>query len=260
MKLNAFIIANKSQAVEVPEPGEEVTSGFSWTYSNPVVAYTLQNADPGSYNPVGSWTTGTSQSNTQYQNWKNIEDAVPSDVGWHQDLYADIIPDNPYQRRYTSTHVDITNVTGSITLNISNLPVGKYVAIFDHWCGCRSSQYFPSLYPDKYLIDETALHASQSIAMGTNGLVYGAIRGIEEYNPTNTSYDLGRLAGLHLEQRCEFVVAEGDTTKTFTYGDSTFSMTSLCANRHRGISKWDLIVSNYYSATTAIRARLYTEA
>ena len=258
MKLSAYIMANRSQGVEVPEPGEEVTGGFSWSYSNPVVAYTMQNVDPGYGTIVGTWTTDTSQSNTQYQNWKNIEGAVPSDVGWHQDLYADKMEGS--SARYTSRDVEITNVTGSITLNISNLPVGKYVAIFDHWCGGRVNMYFPSVYPDKYIIDETAVQATQSIAMGTNGLVYGKIRGVDEYNPTNTSYDLGCLAGLHLEQRCEFTVSEGDTTKTFTYGNSTFGLASLCANRHRGISKWDLIVSSFYSATTAIRARLYTEA
>lgn len=258
MNVSAYILANKSQEVPVPEPGEEVTSGFSWTYSNPVVAYTMQNVDPGYGTIVGTWTTGTSQSNTQYQNWKNIEGAVPSDVGWHQDLYADKMEGS--STRYTSRDVEITNVTGSITLNISNLPAGKYVAIFDHWCGSRLSRYFPSQDPTRYMIDETAIQGMQSITQGTNGIVYGVVRGIEEYLAPNTSYSLGVLGGLHLEQRCEFTIADGDTTKTFTYGDSTFGVTNLCANRHRGLNKWDLIVSSFYSATTAIRARLYTEA
>lgn len=257
MNVSAYILANRSQEIKVPEPGEEVTTGFSWTYSNPVVSYTMQDTDPGTAEIIGTWTENTSQSQTQYQNWKNTPGAVPSDVGWHQDLYADLAPGG---YRYTSRNVQILNVAGSITLNISSLPAGNYVAIFDHWCGSRIPMYYPSNYPDKYMIDETAIRNVQTIAQGTNGIVYGAVRGIEEYDPPNVSYSLGDLAGLHLEQRCEFVVAEGDTTKTFTYGDSTFSMTSLCANRHRGLNKWDLIVSNFYSATTAIRARLYKEA
>lgn len=258
MNVSAYILANKSQEVPIPEPGEEVTSGFSWSYSNPVVTYTLQNTDPGTAEIVGTWTEGTSQSNTQYQNWKNIEGAVPSDIGWHQDLYADHPPGS--QGRYTSRNVQILNVAGSITLNISNLPAGKYVAVFDHWCGSHLSMYFPSQDPTRYMIDETAIQGMQSITQGTNGIVYGVVRGIEEYLAPNTSYSLGVLGGLHLEQRCGFTITEGDTTKTFAYGDDTFGMLSLCANRHRGLNKWDLIVSAFYSATTAIRARLYKEA
>ena len=128
MKLSAYIMANRSQAIKVPEPGEEVTSGFSWSYSNPVISYMMQNVDRGTGEAVGTWTEGTSQSNIQGQNWKDIEGAVPSDVGWHQDLYADHPPGS--SGRYTSRDVRMTNITGSIMLNINNLPAGKYVSVF----------------------------------------------------------------------------------------------------------------------------------
>ena len=72
MKLSAYIMANRSQAVKVPEPGEEVTSGFSWTYSNPIISYMANDVDSGYYNPTGDWKTGTAQSNTQRTGWKNI--------------------------------------------------------------------------------------------------------------------------------------------------------------------------------------------
>ena len=240
--------------MEVPEPGEEVTSGFSWSYSNPIISYMANDVDRGYYTPTGGWKTGTAQSNTQRTGWKNIEGAVPADVGWHIDYY--------FTNGYMSNDVRVTNMVGSITLNISNLPAGKYVAIFDHWFGSRETTYFPVYSEGKYAMSDIAIQGLQSIKMGTNGLVYGAVRGTEEYLAPGSSYAMGVLGGLHLEQRCEFTVADGDTTKTFTYGDDTFGIPTLCGLRHNGavMSKYDCFLGSFYGGSLAIRARLYKEA
>lgn len=248
----SFLFTNQLKRVPVPTPGEEVTSGFTWTYSNPVIHYKCNDVDRGYYNPTGSWTTSTSQSNTQYTNWKQYSDAVPADVGWHQDLY--------YRSGYMSNNVQMKNVTGSIVLNISTLPIGKYVAVFNHWYGSRYSAYFPTVSNGKYDMDEFDIISLQTITMGANGIVYGAVQGIEEYICSELGYALGTLGGIHIEQRCEFVVSSGDTTKTFTYGDSTFGLSTLCTFRHRGAmqSKYDCFLGSYYNATTGISSNLYT--
>lgn len=253
MKINGYILANRAQEVPIPTPGTEITSGFSWTFSDPIIYYTCNDVDRGTYNPTGSWKTGTSQSYTQQPNWKSIEGAPPANVGWHQDLY--------YTSGLSSSEMHFTNITGSITLNISNLPVGKYVAVFDHWFGDRNISNFPELSGGKYMMDELAVVSSKSIKQGANGIVYGEIKGIEEWNPPNTSYSVGCLGGLHFEQRCEFTISQGDTAKTFTYGDSTFGCLTLCGLRHKGAieNKSDIFLGQFYLATTAIRARLYTE-
>ncbi len=252
MKINAYILANKAQEVPIPIPGTEVTSGFSWSYSNPIIYFTCNDVNSYNYEPIGTWTTGTSQSWSQYTNWKNDPNAVPADVGWHEDLW---------HSGNVTNEMHFTNITGSITLNISNLPAGKYVAIFDHWFGSRTSYEFPVVSNGKYMMDEIAVQGTWSIKNGANGIVYGKVIGIEEYI-SNIGYSLGTLGGLHFEQRCEFTIEQGDTTKTFTYGDSTFGIPTLCGLRHKGAikQKSDILSGAFYSATTAIRAKLYTEA
>lgn len=254
MKISAYILANRAQEVPVPVPGEEVTTGISWSYTNPIIHYSLKDMNRGDYSEPGTWTDGTAQSRTQYQDWKNIEGAVPSDVGWHQDYYCGTAPEG---YGYGSKELVVSNFTGNIMLNFSGLNPGKYVAVFDHWLGCRESHRFPSEDPTRYLMDYSAFQSSQSIAMGANGIVYGEIKGIEEYFSTK-AYALGALGGIHFEQRCEFTIGEGDTSKTFAYGDDSFSMIRLAGFHHRDTDRYGVLAASFYSGTSAIRSRLYT--
>ncbi len=258
MKINGFIMANRAQEVPIPIPGTEVTTGISWSYTNPVTYYSARNIKVRTGYEDGTWTRSHNTSYSQYTNWNQYPQCVPAKVGWHQDYYCDVDPDDDLHRRMSSRYVILENVTGQITLNLQNVPAGKYVVVVDHWYGSRSQDLYTN--DTRYAIEPTNLVADKSIRQGEHGVVYGEIVGIEKYVDTPIGYSLGNLGGIHLRQRVALTIEEGDTSKVIKYGDSTFGMPLLAQFLHRGYDRQDHVISSFYSAALGLAPRLYKEA
>lgn len=243
MKINAYIMANKSQEVPIPIPGEEVTENISWSYTAPTISFTMRNQNRGNYQPDGTYTNGSNAGGYQYTEYGE-EGHVPGKVGWHKDLYID--------SGYTTSDVRLNNATGSVT--VSGLTAGKYVVVIDHWIGCRV--YWRTETPP-YNLGYWNTQAEKTIKQGTHGVVYGEIVGIERYQGGN--YAIGALGGIHIRQKCNITVEEDETSKTITYGDDSFSLQALAGFHHYGTDLDDILVGSFYSAAYAINPRLYTD-
>lgn len=250
MKISAYIMANKSQEAPIPTPGEEITEGISWSYTTPAIYYTARNQNSSNFQPVGTYTVGSNTGGGYQYIERGDEGNVPCKVGWHKDLYADYVPGESY--RYISSDVCITNVTGSVT--VSGLTAGKYVVVIDHWVGCRSWSMFQE--PD-YHLGYYNKQAEKTIRQSANGIVYGEIVGIERY--PGGGYEIGTLGGIHVRQKCNITIEEGETSKTITYGDSSFSLQALAGLHHYGTRNQDTVLSVFYSSALAINPRVYTD-
>lgn len=265
MKINGFIMADKSQEVPIPIPGEEVTTGISWTYSNPTVYASIQNADARPQ-PL-DWWYPTETVTDRYPNGDQYEDyyhgILPAKMSWigyrlEGEEYAP-------GRNYGVWECRLTNVKGSFTINgLESLTPGKYVIVCDHWYGSRD----PLKWSDnsEFTHNEVQnLIATKTIKQGTHGVVYGETDGqIVYFDPSPTpGYGYGILHGIHIVQRCAFTVEQGDTSKTFTFGDDSFGLINfgeVCGwwyspggdNRRTSLTR--------YGETIGLRPRLYKEA
>lgn len=167
---------------------------------------------------------------------------MPCSVTWENDY--NLPSDN------TSSLAFIKNVTGTITLNIQNLPVGDYVAVFDHYIGTR---YW---FSDGTTTVSLLVNSAKTVRTGANGVVYGEVIGLEQY--AGESYGIGRMWGVHLRQTCAFHISEGDTSKTFAYGDDSFSLPILSQTKQEGVNLYNTVASGSYNMNSGITAKLYT--
>jgi hypothetical protein len=255
MHINSFIMSDKAQEVPIPVPGEEITTGISWSMSNITFHYRLRHIDAGTYQMLDRYTIGTKSAyptaNTWYENTGWLPVNLIAD-GNGCDLYID----SQYQRSDRIGYADIQNIVGSVTVSVSGLQAGKYVVVLDHYIGGRSQ--LTEVDPYDYALEETDLRASKIIRPDTNGITYGQIIGVEKYNP-EAGYDAGDGWVVHYEQRSSITVEEGDTSKTISFGGDGFAQSALCATHHYNQSDNMLTGGLFYQARYGVRTRLYTE-
>lgn len=246
-------LTNKIRSIPIPVPGEEITTGITWTYTAPAIYYTARNQYSNNYQPSGTYTVSANTGGGYQYNEHGDEGNVPCKVGWHKDLYADRVPDQSY--RYISSDVRLTDAKGSVTLSFSGLPNGKYVVVIDHWMGCRSWMNIED--ETLYHLEYSYKQATKTVKQGIHGIVYGELIGIEKYR--GGSYGIGTMGGIHVRQSCNITINEGETSKLITYGDDSFSIQALAGLHHYGTHNYDIVLSSFYSCAYGINPRLYTD-
>lgn len=254
MQIEAYVMANRTQEIPVPVPGEEITTGITWTYTTPAIYYTIRNQSPYNYQPVGTYTVSVNSYDSYSYNETEppmVEGCVPCKKGWHKNFYADYAPGESY--RYTSSDIRITEIKGSVTAN--GLTPGRYVIVIDYWVGSRSVGDFQE--PD-YKLDYSGYQSHMTVKQGTHGIVSGEIIGLEKWTGTR-GYGIGTLGGIHVRQKCNVTVAEGETSKVITYGDNSFSLSALAGLHNFGVEYSDIVVGSFYSAAAGINPKIYTD-
>lgn len=264
MKINGYILANRTQEVPIPVPGEEVTTGISWTYSNPTVYASIWNADARPQ-PL-DWWYPTETVTDRFPNGDQYEESYPGILPAKMSWIGYRLEGEEYEpgRNLGVWEGRLTNVKGSFTISgLESLTPGKYVIVCDHWYGSRDSL--------KWSDDTESTHnevqnliATKTIKQGTHGVVYGETDGqIVYFDPSPTpGYGYGILHGIHIVQRCAFTVGQGDTSKTFTYGDDSFGLSNfgeVCAWWYNPGGNNQRTSHTRYSETIGLRPRLYKE-
>lgn len=251
MKISAYILANRSQEVPVPVPGEEITTGISWSLPNCTFHYKLRHMNAGNYQPIDRYTIGTKSAYFTRGNWYE-------NAGWLPCTYfadgvgCDLYIDSQYQTSDRIYYADIQNLTGSVT--VSGMAAGKYVVVLDHYIG--GQRHFAEYDPYNYEFTPTDERASKIIRSDTNGVTYGQIIGVEKYEPSQ-GVDVGAGWVIHYEQRSSITVEEGETSKTISFGGDGFAQSALCATHHTGDMGFGAAI--FYSARYGIRTRLYKD-
>ena len=220
MKINGYILANRTQEVTIPTPGEEVEATITPNGSIRYDFYMFknENVDRGTVYPAGgadlsasrTWQRYGDQQSGEYWS-KQGEDCVPCNVsGNGGNDYTTFSPSSEVLwngRHYVYDYMDYYTPNGSII--VSGLQPGKYVFELTHWIG----------YDDK--TSETSVvrvdgNQSRIIKVGTHGVIEGAVfPDATLYTGYNDSYK-GYVVKARL--RYAFTVSEGDLSKTFEFG------------------------------------------
>lgn len=243
MKINAYIMANRTQEVPIPVPGEEITTGISWSMSNTTFHYKLRHMNGGTYQPLNEYTIATSTAYATANTWYENTGWLPVNFiadGNGCDLYA--------ENSHAFCEADIQNIEGYVVL--SGLSAGKYVVVLDHYIGGRSK--LP--YDDWYTFGMTDFHNEKTIRQDTNGIVYGELIGVELYDP-DAGYDTGKGWVVHIKQMCNIEIAEGETSKTISYGGTAFAQSLFASSHHTALYGFGA----FYAARFGLRTRVYTD-
>lgn len=262
MKINAYIMANRTQEVPIPIPGEEVTENISWEYGLPTLYGMIENGswqqgrgyftDHISYPVVTSSGYPGSITNDGYEN----EGWIPTNRDWETGLYAD-------EGWGIYVRSIIQNVKGTVTLNFTGLPAGKYVAVFEHFYGSRDVSRWSTTPPvDSNLVAAENIQKTKTIGMSTHGIVYGEYNGDYVFDQSTQGYSIGNGRMCKFTQRIAFTIAEGETSKVFKYGEDGFALSDFCEVVERFFSSdgTPSVGGRYNTKKTGIRTRLYKEA
>ena len=240
MKINGYILANRTQEVPIPIPIEPVEATF--TASNIVYPYMMFNAR--TQKSADLTTTRTPQkqidnSSGEYYKGQGY-DCMPCNWGGsNSGGVATLRPTSDMGSYFTD--LEIYSPKGDITLNIGNtLTPGKYVFQMLFWLGFDDAlgETSGTAYKGHVAIDGSN---DQIIKKGTNGIIHakvidadGVIYQGAKINPYQDPYYRGNCVCVQV--RYAFEIAEGDTTKTFSFGSGTeFSFTEL----YRAIQMWE---------------------
>lgn len=258
MKINGFLLADKSQNVPIPIPGEEVTTGWTLDLSQrPTAHYSVcegyyewgYHTDHWNYYDVSA-NSSIHDNGYEYES----EGWLPSNRDWEIDVRAE-------QGWDVYDQWQINNVTGNV--KISGLQAGKYVIVLEHYLGRRGAQ---SKWSGTDVVSNPIgaenIRATKIIRQGTYGVVYGELN--EDYNYThpNASYSVGCGSGTKFTQKCAVTVSDPSEVITITYGDDSFRFSDLCdvVGRNRNSSGNPSGESYILTTKVSIRVRVYTAA
>ena len=213
MNINAYILANRTQEVPVPVPGEPVNCTI--TPPNPLVlpyraSNTALHADKDFTNTYAIYAL------SGYEYARQGYDCIPCNFG-RDNITLKVESEEFWNgRHFIYTDMFLTTTTGSFTVDVSGLAQGQYVFEVDHWFGYNSF-YTNVTYPDSVV--QIVGSKGRVVKSGTHGIIEGYVESTSstDYYGYDSSYK-GRVVKARL--RYAFDVASGDTTKTFAWGNN----------------------------------------
>lgn len=259
MKLSAFIMADKSQSVEIPVPGEPVECTIS--ISSISLFYHMINGstgeeEDGSTSRIGG-TSNLLESRELYG-----YDYVPVNFGGGNggNIDVTIYPSANISRYYTD--MIIRYVNGSFSVNVSGLSEGNYIFESVLYLGLHEVYWYSG---GSIIADSSGAEVINSknrvIKGGSNGVIDILISETPEEYIGRNSVGCGRVISTRI--RYAFTVVSGDTTKTFTFGSNAdMSLSDICS----GIKVYNLatdgVTKGSVFANTVIgwRSKVYKSA
>lgn len=238
MYINSFIMSDRAQEVPVPIPIDPVPATFGdTTIQYPYMMYNERIGKSATFSNTRPTDEQFENSSGEYYRTQGY-DTIPCNVGGSNSggvatLYPYAELDNYY------TDLEIYSPKGTFTLTIGNtLPTGKYVFQMLFWLGFDDALNTGTAYRGSVTIDGLR---GNIVKQGTNGVIHakvvdasGVIYQGARVNPYQTPYYRGNVVCIQV--RYAFEIAEGDTTKTFSFGEGTeFSFTEL----YRAIKMWE---------------------
>ena len=209
MKINGYILANRTQEVPIPIPIEPVEASI--TGGNIIVPY--RELNPQGENETLATRTYTA---TDVSSWQHT--SVPFNFITGQNDFISLYPN---EGSGVVGYFWAFPTKGSFTLNIGNtLPTGKYV--FENTIYIGYGREYWSTTPPTPASKVVASPVSTRIIRGG---VQGVIEGV--LNPNQVEYedlqsDVTSLGCRTIETRLRYAfnITEGDTTKVFAWGFS----------------------------------------
>lgn len=262
MKINGFLLANRSQNAPIPIPGEEVTTGLTKSMGNLTISYEISYMNRGNYQPMPdvprtvATIVRSSPNYVHYYDMTGITgNPLPVDFQRHWD-------GNYEQRPSPATGYEcyLKNFSGSITFG--GLQPGKYVAVIEHYYGTRLCWYYTSDPPVRaYYCEVFGALNTKTVHQTEDGVCYGETTGVTEDYNCDIGYSLGNGTVVKFIQKQSFIVPEGETGKTITFGGDNFSMSQFCTLLSGGqfVSGQKSGIGSFFSGTAAWRTRVYTD-
>lgn len=262
MKINAHILANRAQEVPIPIPGTEITTGLTKSMGNLTISYEVSYMNNYNYQPMPdvprtiATIVRSSPSYVHYYDRTGIEgNPLPVDFERHWD-------GNFEQRPSPASGYEcyLKNFSGSVTFG--GLSAGKYVAVIEHYYGTRSASDWSGTPPKPSSYCDVIGALTPKIIKGTeDGVCYGETTGAEETYRCDVGYSLGNGRVVKFVQKQSFIVAEGETGKTITFGGDNFSLSQFCTllSGNQFDTGQKNGIGSFFSGTAAWRTRVYTD-
>lgn len=235
MKINGFIMADKSQSAPIPIPIDPVPA----TFGDTTIQYPYMMYNDSVHKSANLSTTRVTDEqfatgSGEYYRTQGY-DSIPCNWGGSNSSgVATLYPGSELSNYYTD--MEIYSPKGSIPLTIGNtLTLGKYCFQMLFWLG----------YDDKVAEGSSRVwldgNRREIVKQGTNGIIHAKVIDAEgvvyqgaRVNPYQSPYYRGRVVCIQV--RYGFEIAQGDTTKTFSFGEGTeFSFLEL----YRAIKMWE---------------------
>lgn len=211
MNISAYIMANRSQEVPIPVPGTPIEC----TISAGSMTVHFTSTDGKSPEEI---TDKTESYPLIPVTWYQNEGAIPCNYHCDYSLYSN----SSWEKGFW-----IESVKGSITY--SGLTPGKYVSVHEFYIGVRDRTNYSPQHPSMKA-EAVNIIATKTVKQASGGgIAYG------ELDPTMLSYpgvqdsgadDFGRV--IKITQKVSFEVADGATSATVQYGDTSFGLEQLC--------------------------------
>lgn len=233
MKVNSYLLADKSQMVEPPIPVEPVAASVA--DSSYIITYHMLNEN------ISAEKTFTNNRNTQKQ-WDTSSgeyyvsqgyDCVPCNFGGSSSgTEVTLYPDATLNNYYTECHV--LDQKGSFTLTVGSLPPGNYCFEITGWIGSHGIGYQGDGTTPNSVVEVVGSKGAV-VTAGEHGAIEGRIYPqVVRYPGANISqyqepYYLGRV--IMYRFRYAFTIESGDTTKVFKFGTGeAISLSDLCGS------------------------------
>ena len=262
MKINGFIMANRAQEVPIPIPGTEITTGLTKSMGQLKISFEIPYENSSTYEPMPSvqptksTITLSAPDYVHYYDMTGITgNPLPVDFQRHWDGRYESRPNPAIAYR-----CELKNFIGSVTFG--GLSAGKYVAVIEHYYGTRSTGTWGGTPPKPLCYAEVLGALNAKIIRGTeDGVCYGETTGATEEYICDIGYALGNGTIVKFIQKQSFVVAEGQTGKTITFGGDNFSLSQFCtvASGNLSTDGKKVLYGAFFSGTAAWRTRVYTD-
>lgn len=211
MKINAYLLADRSQGVEPPIPVEPVAATVTaGTFYIP-------------YHEINAQDTSQTCDKTSTYTPGHITEPSGVPINWCASSDSDFVSLKPdWTRGGVTSPCSIMPTKGSFTLTVGDLPAGKYVFEVVHLIGINKDNWTtePPKPASKVEVDVVKNHI---IKTGTHGQIEAIIfPDQQEYtdeNPTASRNYSCRT--IETRVRYGFTIESGDTTKVFEWGAGT---------------------------------------
>lgn len=270
MKINGFIMADKSQEVPIPIPVDPVETTIEkvGNIRYDFLMRKFRNEDRGVVYPdasvngsyeIGTW--GKQWDNNSGEYWRaQGYDTIPCNVGGSTNLGV-LLTFNPEfsqdlwnGRHFILNYMEYYTPTGALQVTIgNNMPVGKYVFELTHWIGFSDKNANNS----RIRIDG---NRKRIVKQGTHGAIEGVVLDNEYYSGGGQTYR-GYVARARI--RYAFEVAQGDTTKIFEFGrgkEVSFEDLWDCLHINTRDGETQDTAEVWFNGTVSFSAKVYKSA